>query len=183
VRFVQFRFLLPAAWILAIFAARGAGRLWQSRPRLGQAAVGVAVVWSLAFQADLLWQSYHDTRYAAGAWMQQHARSGDRVVFFHHEEKLPALPDGVVSLRRYPEQQPLEGRPEFVLVIPWQSYEIEREKGMTAEFHRALGDGSLGYRLAAGFTPRTWFGVRPIATLNPPVSIYVRADHIERSQE
>ncbi|MBI5086367.1 MAG: glycosyltransferase family 39 protein [Acidobacteria bacterium] len=176
VRFVLLRFVLPSAWVLALFAARGALDLWQRRPLLGRVATVLSLGWALAFQADLYWQSYHDTRYAASEWFRLHAKPGDRVVYFDIAVKIPHLPDGVLSIKKAGHGDALSEKPEFVLLIPWEAYEPVREKSMTLDFHRALLDGSAGYRQAAHFAPRSWFNSRPISIVNPPVTVFVWAD-------
>ncbi|MGH7820004.1 MAG: hypothetical protein ACREQ9_09535 [Candidatus Binatia bacterium] len=69
-----------------------------------------------------------------------------------------------------------EARPEFILVIPVQSYESHHEWTLPAETFRRLVDGSLGYVEALHLEPRTLFDERPMSFVNPPVRVFVRKD-------
>lgn len=113
----QLRYVMPAALVLSIFAARGVtlllgegretgsptldaadrrGAPWH--PVLRWVAAG-AVGWILLAgslrAADLTWQMISDSRYQATAWLEARLDRGDRVDFFGPDAKLPWMPLGV----------------------------------------------------------------------------------------
>jgi hypothetical protein len=67
-------------------------------------------------------------------------------------------------------------RPEFVLVIPQQHFEIEKEWTLRSEAYDALHDGSLGYRRVMRVQTDGLSSRRPVPFVNPPVQVFVRAD-------
>jgi len=174
-RLTVLRFLIPSCWILGLFAARGAALLWERSRPWGAALTVITIAWAFAGQADLLWQSYFDTRYAAAEWFAAHARPGDRVVYFKSPEKLPHLPAGVVSVKSFGETSTLASRPEFVIHVPWETEEVSG-RNVPPALLTALQDGSAGYRVAARWEPRSFFSRRLLSVVNPHITVFERAD-------
>jgi hypothetical protein len=191
-------YLLAVALPLNYFAAYAIDRAMELRPvRIPAAAFAAFIVGVLALQtADLTWEMLHDSRYAAGTWLDAHTRAGDRVLHFGFASKLPRLKREVESIRIIYQREALDAlmqkRPEYVLVIPQDITEdrkrVEWRQGppsvitpTTAELVEQLANGSLDYRLVARFQePRLlpWLD-RPFLsypTVNPPVHIFARAD-------
>ena len=121
----------------------------------------------------------NDSRYAVGEWLAANVRPGDRIAYFGAVQKLPPLAAGVVTV---PETQFCSradwqvGRPEFVLVIPQQHFEIVHELTLREEPYQALLDGSLGYRRVVQYQTRGLSSRRAVPWVNPPVQVYARAD-------
>ncbi|MDX1576901.1 MAG: glycosyltransferase 87 family protein [Gemmatimonadota bacterium] len=143
----QLRYMLPAALVLALFAARGLGWLLdEARGREGavgsalRGAALAAAAWIVAAGSlrgiDLTQQMIRDSRWDATAWLESRLGPGDRIDFFGPDAKLPWLPYGVVFERaneylgavyepkRGPEDAArirrrwAELRPDAILVMP-----------------------------------------------------------------
>jgi hypothetical protein len=182
VRFVQLRFVLIVAYVLALpaadFLARGLKGQGLVR-RFALAAIVVVVAWSGLRGADLTVQMLRDSRYAGAEWLQVHARPGDRIGHFVPAPNLPYLPAQVGTqfltdsrLVALPEAE----RPEFIFSIPLRDIERVHERILSEETFRRLGDGSLGYREAALIQGPTLFTHRPATYLNPPLRVFIRSD-------
>jgi len=198
----QMRYLMPAAFILGLFAARALTAAWDSGSRfLRGAAVGVGTLvlgLGLLRGVDLTWAMLHDGRYAASEWIARHARPGDRAEFFGPAYKLPALPPTLEATKAVPHRGPLlperrdataaaeiaagwqERRPRFILVAPdWSSFDGEPfPASMPPQTFAALSDGTLGYRQVALFeTPALlpWVRRPPLdyPLVNIPVRVFV----------
>jgi hypothetical protein len=201
-RFIRIRFLLPAAYVLALFAAAGVARLFErttaaapgtaassgrdgARLWAGRVVVAITLVWSLVRVADLTWQMQHDSRLELEAWLRDNAQPGDHVGYYGAPLKLPALAKGIVS-------QPgpwAEGRdsvaswPEFIVIIPQQVYEIEHEWNLADERYRELQSGRWNYEAWLALRGPSLFDKRPINWVNPPVRLFVRRDLIPRLRD
>ena len=200
VRFSRLHYLLPVALPLTLFAgyalSEGIGRGGRARiAAVGVAAAGLGLL--LLQSADLAHDMVHDSRYAAGDWLDTATRPGDELLYFGAPQKLPALRGDVRGFRveeqRLALPTILERRPEVILVIPEDTDErrhrVEWRVGRHSVVPPAvpdsvfagLADGSLGYRLVAQFqSPRLmpWLP-RPFlsyGTVNPPIQILVRED-------
>jgi hypothetical protein len=201
-RGAQLRYVMPAALTLAFFAARAVTCAWASRRswvRYG-AAVSTAGVLGLSLLrgVDLTHAMLNDARYDAARWLAARTRPGDRVEYFGSSQKLPALPEGVITAtateyRGAVHQPPDEDeaareivagwrarKPPFVIVMPDHSSAPGSPYSATCppQIYEALHDGSIGYRLAAHFeTPSLLGWVRRPAldypTVNPPIRIFV----------
>ena len=201
-RTAQLRYLLPAAYVLALYGGRGAVKAWDARgsmwrvPAIGLAAASTVILVSWA--TDLTSVMLRDSRYAAGAWLARTARPGDALEYFGSEHKNPPMPAELASQRAIPflgsmyradtsqraveeiRQAWRERRPRFIAILPdytnpGQPFSISCPPAI----FRALEDGSLGYRRAALFqTPPllTWLP-RPALdhpVVNPPIRLYQR---------
>jgi hypothetical protein len=188
VRFIRIRFVLPAAYVLALFAAAGSAYLIAllARQRQGRlVATGLVVLiaaWSLLRSIDLTWQMQNDTRYALEAWLRANVQPGDRIGYYGAALKLPALPEGVIS-----EPGPYEvnrsdgsGRPEFIVIIPQQVFETDHEWSLPDERWAELRSGQWEYEPWLALQGPVLIEPRPINWVNPPVRLYVRRDVVSR---
>jgi 4-amino-4-deoxy-L-arabinose transferase-like glycosyltransferase len=182
VRFVQLRFVLVIAYVLALPAAdllaRGLARPALLR-RLSMAALVSVVAWSGLRGADLTYQMLRDARHSAAGWLGAAARSGDRVGHFVPARNLPNLPQGVRTVALDPAKfvsLPADARPEFIISIPLRDIEPVHERLLPEETFQQLIDGSLGYRQAVLVEGPTLFSRRPATYVNPPVRIFIRDD-------
>jgi len=188
VRFIRIRFLLSAAWVLALFAGAGLSALFaghnaapsggRGRTRLAWAVLLVVIAWSLLRGADLTWQMRNDSRHQLEAWLRDNARSGDRVGYYGAPLKLPPLAPGIIS-----EHGPYaDGRgapahwPEFIVIIPQQIFEIEHEWNLSEEHYAQLKSGDWPYQHWLAVQGSRLFDRRPIHWVNPPVRLFVRRD-------
>jgi hypothetical protein len=193
----RIHYLLPVALPLCAFAGFALSARWQQRPR-GLALVAIAALlgWQSLRTVDLIHALRNDSRYAAGAWLDAHARAGDVVLHFGAPYKNPHLRGDVASLGVDPRElgaELLATRPAFVIVQPEDTNQrrerVEWRRGplsvrsdyVSEEIWRGLTSGALGYRLVAQFqTPRLLpWAYRPAlsyAVANPPVQVFARAD-------
>lgn len=206
-RTAQLRYVMPAAFVLAIFAGRCVVVLWQARPRFWRvvaaggavAATGTLLLWA----SDLTYAMLRDSRYDAGAWIARTARSGDQLEYFGSEHKHPPMPTTLQSRQAIPflgstvRPDTTDAaaatvaaewgvrRPRFVVLVPdyTSAPGAPYARSCPPAVFRGLEDGSLGYRLAATFrtpTPFAWAG-RPALdypVVNPPIRIYERAGDV-----
>jgi len=200
-RTAQLRYVMPAAFILAIYAGRGVVLAWEARsawrvPLLALAATGATV---LAFWAlDLTGAMIRDSRYEAGRWIAATARPGDAIEYFGAEYKNPPFPASVSSRQAIPfqgsmfradtsdaavrtiEQAWRERQPRFVLLMPdYTNPGKPYASTCPPATFRALEDGTMGYKPAALFQspPLLPFVSRPpldYPVVNPPIRIYER---------
>lgn len=184
VRHMQYRYILPVAYPLALFA--GAALAWATRrgPVVAAtawltAAAGLAV--PLARSTDLTHQMMFDARYAAGEWIAASLSPGDSIGFFGIRHKLPALPEGVgaVQLREddaVTTARLAAGRPGYLLVAPdyFSTEDRERSTMFPDDLYRQLLDGTLGYRRVATFKtePLLGYPLPYLPYVNPQVRIF-----------
>lgn len=192
VRFIRIRFLLSAAYVLALFAGAGLGALAallqrrSAEPRTTSARAAapawaaflVIIAWSVVRGADLTWQMLNDSRGQVEVWLRQNARAGDRVGYYGAPRKLPPLAPGVVS---EPGPWADDGGapdhwPEFLVIIPQQVFEIEHEWNLSDEHYGELASGVWPYRPWLAVQGKRLFEERPIHWVNPPVRLFVRRD-------
>ncbi|MFQ5699515.1 MAG: hypothetical protein ACE5IL_14680, partial [Myxococcota bacterium] len=203
-RFVEGRYVLPIAFVVACAAAPPIALALESARKGVRVAGGVLaallVCLSLARGAELTSAMLRDTRYAAAAWLEARADAGARIGFFGADQKLPRVPaslgyqrlDDFIGTRpgtRYSSDEidAMARRvgdlaPEFIVVIPDHTALPELPRGTTLPdaLYERLSDGSLGYRLARVFTERRLvpFLQRPpivgYPLVSPPVEIFRR---------
>ncbi|MEO6444505.1 MAG: glycosyltransferase family 39 protein [Gemmatimonadaceae bacterium] len=200
-RAAQLRYLMPAAYVLALYAGRGAWEAWQSRRTRGAPVLGLAALSALvlvSWAVDLTYVMLRDSRYAAGEWLARTARPGDALEYFGSEHKHPPMPAWLSSRQAIPFRGSMyradttdvavqaitaawrERQPRFVVIVPDYT---NPGKPYTAScppaIFRALENGSLGYERPPVFeTPAlvTWWP-RPALdhpVVNPPIRIYER---------
>ena len=196
---VILRYFLPLAMIVSAFAAYAIVSVRHSILRPVWIPLLVILLgWQFLIGADLTYAQIHETRYAASAWLMEHARSGDRVEHFGAFPKLPHLPDNIES-REVAGRTDWQGEfdhgpyvldylinegPEYVLIIPdWTSqHGIEHSGDTPVEVYTALIDGTAGYTQVAYFPPPS-LPFSPIRrpsldnpSVSPPVRIFARND-------
>jgi hypothetical protein len=200
-RTVQLRYVMPAAFTLAFFAARIIARGWESRRsyvRVCSALTALAIISvGLLRGIDLTHAMINDSRYDAAAWLRERTRSGDNIEYFGVTEKLPPLESGVITRRAFaylgPQQQPQVGEeaarevrqgwkerlPKYVIIMPdfHRSTEVPDNVSCPPQIYSELLGGSLGYRLAAQFETSSllaWVRRPSIdyPVVNPPIRIF-----------
>lgn len=201
-RTAQLRYLMPAAYVLALYAGRGAMVAWDARgtmwrvPAAGLAAAAALVLVSWA--CDLTYVMLRDSRYAAGAWLAREARPGEALEYFGSEHKNPPMPPTLSSRQAIPFLGSMfradtteravraiadawrERRPRFIVIVPdytnpGKPYTVSCPPAI----FRALEDGSIGYQRVALFQTPPLFTWLPRPELdhpvvNPPIRIYQR---------
>lgn len=195
----QLRYLMPATFVLGLFAARAVILAGESRHRTlrlaGVASAALVLGLGLLRGVDLTWAMVKDSRHAAAAWIAAEARPGDRLEYFGSAYKLPALPEHLTVAVATPHRGPLvalrrddaaaaeiaagwrDRQPRFILVAPdWSSQGNEPHSGsLPPQLFAQLDRGELGYRLAATFqSPALLPWVRRPALDYPMVNIPVR---------
>ncbi|MDX1576903.1 MAG: glycosyltransferase family 39 protein [Gemmatimonadota bacterium] len=185
VRFVLIRFVLPIAYVFALFAGAALAALVH-RLREGvwaRRAAGLAVLvclgWAGARAADLTVQMWTDSRYALGDWLARTLDAGDEVGYYGSSVKLPHLP-AVVEIGAMPGQilppdpgQSVARDPDVVLVIPQQDNEPVHEWTLRTEDFDRLVEGTAGYRQAYRDPGGGLLTGRIIPFVNPPVRAFV----------
>ena len=179
VRFVEFRFVLLIAFILALYAGYALSMVARRSPHAAALCVIMVCGWALVRGEDLTLQMLHDSRYETARWLKDHARPGDLIGYYGSPLKLPAIaPD--IQIAAMPGQfdptPPLSHPPEFILVIPQQVFEPVHERSLPESGYLALSNGSTGYVKVRRLQAPSLFKQRPVTFVNPPVEIYVRAD-------
>jgi 4-amino-4-deoxy-L-arabinose transferase-like glycosyltransferase len=197
VRFVRIRFVMPAAYVMAMFAAIAisAAAGWHfarqspegtSPWRRRAAAVCLVLIagWAAVRDADLTIQMLRDSRYALGDWIALNLAPGDRIGFYGAVLKLPHVPDHILL-----ESGPYAGgatmparddEPEIIIIVPQQSFEIVHEWNLPAERFRELDSGEWNYDRLFIHRGPALFERRPLNWVNPPVRVYVRRDVMPR---
>ena len=203
-RTVQLRYVMPAAFTLAFFAARAVTRAWQSprqTARAGFAVLAFAVIGiGLLRGIDLTHAMINDSRYDAAAWLEPRTMPGDRVEYFGVTEKLPPLKHGVITERAIsylgPLKQPRTGEdaareirqgwaermPKYIVIMPdfHLSTEVPDNVSCPPAIYQDLLNGTISYHLAADFrTPSLLPWVRrpsiDYPVVNPPIRIFALA--------
>lgn len=182
VRFVLLRFLIIAAYVLSLYAARAVATGFRSlRQPVRWTAGAVAALgcaWMVVHAADLTYQMVWDPRYAASSWLQEHTRQGDRVDIF-------APPRGI---NNYPK---LKAGTTFVSPRVWQSpgnASLGGEFVITLSYSWNLAtpiypawaeeqvrSGASGYVLVASFQNPSLFTYGELS-VNRRVEIFARRD-------
>jgi hypothetical protein len=201
----QLRYLMPAAFILAFFAARAVTIARNSRwapARIGiPILAGGILVLALLRGVDLTYAMIYDSRYAASEWIAGHSRAGDRLEMFGAGFGLLPNTAPELEISRAAESSgfttpPHVGpdaikeisdgwaarRPRFILLQPDHTSVggTPYAASCPPEIVAALSNGSLGYVEGAFFqTPALlpWVA-RPdldYPTVNPPIRIFVPA--------
>ena len=201
-RTAQLRYVMPAAYVLAIYAGRGVVMAWESgrwRWRIpGLLTGGLAAVLLAGWAIGLTHAMLRDSRYAAGAWIAQHARPGDALEYFGSEHKNPPMPASLSSRQAIPflgsmfrpdtGEQAIRTitdgwatrRPRFVALVPdYTNPGRPYSASCPPAIFRALEDGSLGYRRVTLFQTNEWLAWlrRPALdypVVNPLIRLYER---------
>jgi hypothetical protein len=200
VRMNRIHYLLPVALPLVCFAAYAFSEGLRGRRTVRFISAALALgAWAflLVETVDLTHDMIHDSRYAAGIWIEQNVRPGDRLLFWGARLRNPPLRADLetihIEYRTLSLPTIQESRPEYLLVMTDDTNEdrhrLEWRYGphsifsdyLPADVYARIVDGSLGYRLVAQFqSPRLfpWLN-RPFLsypTVNPPIQIFARED-------
>lgn len=201
-RAAQLRYVMPAAFVLALYAGRGVVMAWERRgaplrmPALALAATTAAVL--VLWAVDLTHAMLRDSRYEAGRWIAATARPGDALEYFGSEHKHPPMPATLSSRQAIPFRGSMfradtseravraiedgwrEREPRFVVLVPdYTNPGKPHAASCPPAVYRSLEAGTLGYRRVALFqTPALIpFLRRPeldYPVVNPPIRIYER---------
>lgn len=202
-RAAQLRYVMPAAYVLAIFAAYAAAEASTSRRKLVRLSVVptalAGVTLALLRGVDLTHAMLTDTRHDAARWLKEHARPGDRLDYFGSDQKNAPMEAWLESGRavRYlggnivaPRDSATvatilkgweERKPRFVSLIPdyTSAPGTIYAASCPPDIFRRLEDGSAGYRRVASFQERhliPWVR-RPALdypVVSPPIVFYER---------
>ena len=180
------RFVLPLAFLLALFAGRGAARLGaRLASRSARALLTAALLaWPLVISGDLTYQMLRDSRYDTERWLRHHAANDQTLAHFGTAGELPHLPAGLETLRLPSDDDAFDAlrqaRPDFAIMIPdWTSRRGGAHSGWCPPaFYQGLHDGTLGYTLAARFKTPSLIRRQLLdyPTVNPPIEIFVRGE-------
>lgn len=202
-RAAQLRYLMPAAFPLAVFAgfaAASAVRVKRGVLSLATIAVSAAAIVLATLRAiDLTYAMLRDSRYAAGTWLSSVSKPGDLLEFFGPIQKNPSLPRYIVSKREtdaegegtasHTDDQTFERirlgwaarRPRFILLMPDYTSKPGEPYSATCppRVFADLQNGALGYVLTRQFeTPALFPWARRPAldypVVNPPIRIYMQ---------
>lgn len=204
-RAAQLRYVMPAAYALALFAGYAVRELLEARPAAirvtGAVVAGMTVMLAALRGVDLTWAMMHDSRYAAAAWLREHGTPGDRLEFFGSMQKEPPMEawltsDWAVTYLGGNVKAPRDSatvatilrgwrdrHPRFVSLVPdYTSYPGEPfAASCPPEIHALLEAGTIGYRRVAFFQSPPllpWVRRPPLdyPTVNPPIRIYERVE-------
>jgi 4-amino-4-deoxy-L-arabinose transferase-like glycosyltransferase len=178
VRFVVYRFPMVTSYLLLFPAAIALSRLFEFR-RWAAAALLLLLCASQAVKAiDMTWLMWNDSRYEAGAWLARNARPGDRIGYYGSEPNKLPFTDRAIGLVQGPTRFPLTDGPEFLIIVPYQSYETTHEYDLPETSYQALRSGRAGYRQMLGIRGEALLGRRPPLAVSPQVKIFVREDRL-----
>jgi 4-amino-4-deoxy-L-arabinose transferase-like glycosyltransferase len=187
-RYVVLRFVIVIVYVLAFFAAAFLREAWES-PRFRTIAALLLVLlpgWEAVRAADLTRQMIRDPRYMAGAWLQQHARPGDRILHFALPANLPPLQKGVRNVMAPHDGsfrfQRTAADPEFVILIPFAfvTRDPPHESTLAESEYQALLSGAAGYQEVMNAQAPSPFIGRPLSWVNPHIRLFARRDILSR---
>lgn len=201
VRFSRIHYLLPVALPLTLFA--GYAFWWlidRSHKRIKMISVFIVVGiigYSLLQTLDLTYAMIHDSRYAAGNWLNDNSQPGDTILYFGPNLRNPHFNRDINTVQVEEKGEAMSAivnkSPHFILITPDDTNEnrlrVEWRYGphsiyndyIPEEVYKKLVNQELGYRLVAKFQSKRLFPWidRPFLsypTVNPPVHIFARND-------
>lgn len=166
VLFHRDRYLLPAGFVLACFAALGLAT-FVSAPtwRRGRyLVVGLVLVHVLARGWLINLAMLNDSRYDAERWIQARRSAGDSVVVLNNQAPRGPRTTGRRSLGRLKSDGPRwlrRSNADYLMISP----EEAEDRNATAELDR-LYDGSYGYRVDRTFQWRPTWNLLPLWRLS-----------------
>lgn len=178
VRFSLYRFPMVTSYALLFFAAFAIERAWQWRKSAGLALLALVCIRQGASAVDITWLMWYDARYEVGAWFARNAHAGERIGYYGTEPNKLPFTDPAISLEPGPSSLPVVNGPEFLIVEPYQSYEILHEYNLPEATYQAMRAGKSGYRQVLGLRAEPLIGYRPRLALHPPVKVFVRDDKL-----
>ena len=201
-RLAQLRYMLPGAFLLALFGALLLDELWRTpgRTRILAYVLGAIVTGTLALRAtDLTWQMIGDSRYEAAQWLASQTNDGDLIEYFGPDQKLPPLPADVTTRTAAPYrgmyvagdsseaaiaailQGWAERQPKFIIAVPDHTSRdgAPHSASLPPALFRRLVDGDAAYGLVASFQrPSLFPWLRTPAldypVVNPPIRVFGR---------
>lgn len=197
----QLRYIMPAAFGLAVFGGYAAAQARAASHRLVRMAGVATAAFALAVlglrAADLTHAMLNDSRYEAGRWFTSVTRAGDRIEYFGSTQKNPHLPAEVELVRAieyHGAAQPADRSPQaaarirttwaerqsrFVVLMPDHSSLPDEPFPATCppEIFHDLEEGRLGYVPVKHFETSAllpWVRRPPLdyPVVNPPIRIY-----------
>jgi Dolichyl-phosphate-mannose-protein mannosyltransferase len=184
------RFVLPIAVLLAFFGGAVLARVWATERWWARIAVGLLLAYGLGRCVSLDLAMAHDARYAAEAWLEEHAPPPTLVAPIGPLEYLPRM-DGLDARPLGPSVARLQKvQPRFVVV---NADYTERAEPGTGEhdLYAGLESGGLGYRRVFAIRfDSAWLLLRTqdlldrpgavvrsnIGKVNPEIRIYERLE-------
>ena len=199
----QLRYMLPTVLLLIPFGAYAVMAAVSAQPArfrwLAYAATLVALGINGLRYLDLTHAMLHDSRIEAGAWIAGHVPAG-RVEYFGATQKLPPMPDRVVTEHATPyyglyrphpvDEATAQGivdrwkadPPALVVIMPDHTSQPGKiyDASVPPILYQWLRSGRAGLRLGARFqTPPLvpWIRRPPLdyPAVNPPIELYVPA--------
>ena len=178
VRFVIYRFPMVTSYALLFFATLAIVHVWQWRKIAGVALLSLVCARQASQAVDITWLMWHDARYEAGAWFARNARPGERIGYYGTEPNKLPFTDPAVGLEPGPSSLPVANGPEFLIVEPYQGYEVVHEYNLPDTTYQAMRSGQFGYRQVLGLRTEPLLGYRPRLAIRPPVKVFVRDDKL-----
>jgi hypothetical protein len=205
----EMRYMLPASFILACFAAYPFTLLVgkttkRAARRLVWIAVGALSILPALRALELTHGMLRDSRYTCEERLSPLLTPESRIGFFGPWNKLPRLKDNASFFQLVPfygtdrslqytdaDIRAMAGyitksRTEWIIVMPDHSSTAAHPYGTTCPngLYELLKDGSLGYRIYAHFqTARlmSWLWIPPLdyPSVNPPIDLFARADIVQ----
>ncbi|MBI3770281.1 MAG: glycosyltransferase family 39 protein [Deltaproteobacteria bacterium] len=170
------RFVLPAVFVLAVFAGVGSACLWETRSAWARVTVAAAVGYVVLVGGSMNLGLLLDSRYAAESWMDR-SLPPDAIVGTNGDPTyLPRLPFGVrsITVDIGPDGLVLHGAPPDFLVFSDAYYRRHLRHADTRPIVRELFAGRLEYERVATFHRRWLPATDLIPTLNPRIVILRR---------
>jgi 4-amino-4-deoxy-L-arabinose transferase-like glycosyltransferase len=189
-----FRYMLPLMLLGVIMAGILLAELWDAVPRAAHWAATLVIVTLLGIctvrAVELLWLIRTDPRYAAEAWLQEHATAGTRVEVYQKPVYLPRFADGVIVSSIPIAQRSVAGlqqrRPDFLVMssasrksvshywtLDWRTTrDLLQPIPDAAALLKAIEDGSSGYQPVAQFGQRSRTIRLRITSLCPTITVY-----------
>jgi len=184
------RYALPLLPILAVAAAFVVLAAQRRMPHVGNVAIALVAVLSLArgVEMDILLRT--DPRYAAEGWLAQNARAGAALEFYQKPVYVPRFPG--LQARQVPlDDRSIDGvatrRPEYIVLSSagrrsithywnpdWRQGSLMLERPEARDLLRALEAEELPYRRVAEFSQTPWLIRQRITSLCPRITIYER---------
>ena len=197
---MQVRYTMPFLYGMLLFGGVAGGAIidglrlpaHRGARRLATASLGLVLVCAVVPGVEIARLLVRDPRYAAEAWLRQHAPAQARVEIYERQTYLPRLAADLQVI-----QVPVEGRtvakfeerrPDLVIlssggragltgryVRDWQPGKpIIADLDTAKEFFARLRSEQLGYRRVGHFQTAMWW-IRPrINSLNPEITIFAR---------
>ena len=112
-------------------------------------------------------------------WLDANVEPNETIAYFGAPQKLPRLRADIRTAQAADwcsEEEWHAMRPEFVVIIPQQHFEIEHEWRMADSVYARLVEGTLGYDRVLYAQTRLVWSRRPVPFVNPPVQVFVRRD-------